>query len=205
MKGFFLFALYLRKVIGYVWAKTSNLIVLRTSNIIYPPSFVINGNLSIIGKGKIKVGNNVIINSGIKKNPVGLATKTILFCYPNATISMGNNIGISNSLLCAMNSIIIEDNVRIGGGTQILDNDFHSLYLPQRLSNPDPDIKSKPVLIKAGAFIGCNSIILKGVTIGERSVIAAGSVVTKSIPADEIWGGNPAHFIKSLLTDERNR
>lgn len=47
-------------------------------------------------------------------------------------------------------------------------------------------------------FIGCRSIILKGVTIGARSIIAAGSVVTKDVPADEIWGGNPAQFIKKI-------
>lgn len=47
-------------------------------------------------------------------------------------------------------------------------------------------------------FIGTRSIICKGVTIGDHSVIAAGSVVIKDVPADEVWGGNPAQFIKKL-------
>jgi acetyltransferase-like isoleucine patch superfamily enzyme len=54
------------------------------------------------------------------------------------------------------------------------------------------------VRIEDGAFIGTNAIILKGVTVGAESVIAAGAVVAKSIPPGEIWGGNPARFIKKL-------
>lgn len=52
------------------------------------------------------------------------------------------------------------------------------------------------VLIKEGAYIGCNTIICKPVTIGKWAVVGAGSVVTKDIPAGEVWAGNPARFIK---------
>ena len=58
--------------------------------------------------------------------------------------------------------------------------------------------ETKPVIIKDGAFIGADGIILKGVTIGKKSVIGAGSVVTKSVPDGEIWAGNPAKFIRKL-------
>ena len=54
------------------------------------------------------------------------------------------------------------------------------------------------MVIEDDAFIGMNCIILKGVTIGARSIVAAGSVVTKSIPADCVAGGNPAKVIKYL-------
>lgn len=57
-------------------------------------------------------------------------------------------------------------------------------------------LKTKPVLLKRGCFIGANSIILKGCTIGENSIVGAGSVVSKDIPDNEIWAGNPARFIK---------
>ncbi|MNL65825.1 2,3,4,5-tetrahydropyridine-2,6-dicarboxylate N-acetyltransferase [compost metagenome] len=57
-------------------------------------------------------------------------------------------------------------------------------------------IKKEPIIIEQDVFIGANSIILKGVTIGARSIIGAGSIVTKNVPADEIWGGNPAKFIR---------
>ena len=56
--------------------------------------------------------------------------------------------------------------------------------------------KTSPIVIEDDVFIGANSIICKGVHIGARSIIAAGSVVVKDIPRDEVWGGNPARFIR---------
>ena len=56
----------------------------------------------------------------------------------------------------------------------------------------------KPVIIENSVFIGAQSIILKGVTIGKNSIIGAGSVVTKNVPANQIWAGNPARFIKNI-------
>lgn len=84
------------------------------------------------------------------------------------------------------------------GGGKLYDTDFHSICYEERIQKPDPGIKSKPILIKEGAFIGAHSIVLKGVTVGRHSVIGAGSVVTKDIPDNEVWAGNPAHFIKKL-------
>ncbi|WP_212635306.1 acyltransferase [Pseudozobellia thermophila] len=54
------------------------------------------------------------------------------------------------------------------------------------------------MVIKDRAFIGAYSIILKGVTIGENAIVGAGSVVTKSVPDNQIWAGNPAKFIRSI-------
>ena len=62
----------------------------------------------------------------------------------------------------------------------------------------DPDINSAPVIIKDGVFIGADTLILKGVTIGEKSVIGAGSIVTRNVPAGKIWAGNPAKFLRRL-------
>lgn len=50
--------------------------------------------------------------------------------------------------------------------------------------------------IKRNAFIGIGKIIIKPVTIGERAIVGAGSIVTKNIPDDEVWAGNPARFIR---------
>ena len=56
-------------------------------------------------------------------------------------------------------------------------------------------------IIKKGASIGANSTILPGITVGENSMIGAGSVVTKDVPANEIWVGNPARFYKEIQDD----
>lgn len=82
------------------------------------------------------------------------------------------------------------------GGTKIYDTDFHWLDFEKRIRETGG--KTSPVTIKDGAFIGGSCIILKGVTIGEKSVIGAGSVVTKSVPDGEMWAGNPAKFIRKL-------
>ncbi|WP_262710533.1 acyltransferase [Dinghuibacter silviterrae] len=58
-------------------------------------------------------------------------------------------------------------------------------------------MNSAPVKIGDNVFIGMDSIILKGVTIGSNVVVAAGSVVARDIPDNQIWGGNPAKFIRN--------
>lgn len=80
----------------------------------------------------------------------------------------------------------------------ICDTDFHSIEYAYRIEKPDSHVKTAPIFIGEGAFIGARSIILKGVNIGKHSVIGAGSVVTKNVPDNEIWAGNPARFIREL-------
>lgn len=190
--------LLLFKLPAYIFAKLYNFITLHAADVKYISYPAISGKLLVKGKGKIEMGRNVRINSSLNSNPVGLTTQTVIFSYSNAVIQIGNNVGISNSLICAMESILIEEDVLLGGGTQVFDNDFHSIEYLKRMERPDAGIRISPVVIKKGAFIGCNSIIGKGVIVGARSVVAAGSVVVKSIPDDEIWGGNPAKFIKAI-------
>lgn len=186
------------KIPAFVFAKCYNFFSLHGSDVQFKKYPVISGKLLIRNNGDIQLGEGVIINSSLASNPVGLCSQSVLFTYPGASIQIGNNVGISNSLICSMEKIVIEADVKLGGGTQIFDNDFHALQYLKRLEPIDSNIRMAPVTIKKGAFIGCNSIIGKGVTVGQRSVVAAGSVVTKSIPDDEIWGGNPAKFIKVI-------
>lgn len=152
------------------------------------------GRIFIRGRGKIIIGDNVTINSCMASNPIGGSTRTILFSKKNGLISIGNNCGISNSAIVALNRIEIGNNVFIGGNCKIYDHDFHSLDYSTRLQPGNQGVVGKPIIIHDGAFIGGHSIILKGVTIGEESIVGAGSVVTKDIPAGEIWAGNPAKY-----------
>lgn len=189
----------LRKFIDYLCSIISRLEVKKKKVILGDPC-QINGICRFISDspGSIKLGNNVVINSGRRFNPIGGDTYTMFRTIGAGKIVIGNNVGISNSTIVARNAVKIEDKVRIGGSCKIYDNDFHSLDIDSRLSPNDKDILSCEVIIKEGAFIGAHSIILKGVKIGENSIIGAGSVVTKSVPDSEIWGGNPAKFIRTI-------
>lgn len=158
----------------------------------------INGIIYISNKGKVKIGNNVRINSGIKYNPIGGSSICSLHVSKGAEVIINDNSAISNTAICCRNRIEIQENVYIGGDCRIYDTDFHSLKLENRISINDNDIKSSAITIKKGAFIGASCIILKGVIIGENSIIGAGSVVTKSIPDNQIWAGNPAKFIRHI-------
>jgi acetyltransferase-like isoleucine patch superfamily enzyme len=81
----------------------------------------------------------------------------------------------------------------------VLDNDFHApgsgfAWLAEYSKN------SKPIKIGRGCFIGARSLILKGVTLGDRVIIGAGSVVTKDVPAFSVAAGNPARIVGSIAT-----
>lgn len=161
-------------------------------------NFQIKGRISISGKGTIIIGDDFGANSGKMNNPIGGDSCLRLVCQKGGTLIIGNNVGMSNTTIVCWNEIIIEDNVRIGGGSKIWDTNFHSLDYKDRIFKGDKNIKTERVLIRENSFIGGASILLKGISIGKNSIVAAGSVVVKNIPDNQIWGGNPAKFIRNI-------
>ena len=156
--------------------------------------------IAVAQTGKCIIGDNFRMSNGVRFNPIGFSQSCQIVVTDNAQLIIGKNVGISQTAIICHHSITIGDDVKIGGGVKIYDTNFHSLN-PEIRRNRELDMKEKkcrPVVIEHDAFIGAGSIILSGVTIGANSVVAAGSVVSKSIPANEIWGGNPAKFIKNL-------
>ncbi len=161
--------------------------------------FEATGIIWIRNKGILEIGNNVCIRSSASSNPIGCGWKTYIQILKNGYLIIGNGVRMSNVSITTESSIVIEDDVLIGGGCKIFDTDFHSLDYNMRLKKKKPEyIKSKEIKICKGAFIGADTIILKGSIIGEKSVIGAGSVVSGIIPNGEIWGGNPAVFLKKI-------
>jgi acetyltransferase-like isoleucine patch superfamily enzyme len=175
-----------------------NYLNFRISSISYKSFPKIIGFVVLKNRGKISFGSNININSYKYGNPVGFNDKTYLFCSPKGCMEIGNNVSMSRVLIFSQEHIIIEDNVMIGGGVQILDSDFHPLNSKERMIDDISKIKTKRIIIKKGSFIGANTIILKGAVIGVNSVIGAGSVVSSKVPDNEIWGGNPAKFLKKI-------
>lgn len=164
----------------------------------------IYGRLYLRGNGSITMGRAVKINSAFWANSVGLAPHTSLETFAPGRLIIGSRVGLSNCVISAKTLIQIGSGVFIGGGVQIFDHDFHSLYATYRRLRPDPDIQTRPIVIGDEVFIGTRSIITKGSTIGARSVIGAGSVVSGTVPPDEIWAGNPARFIKKIYPLEHH-
>jgi len=154
--------------------------------------------VSVSKSGNLSIGNNFRMNNRMASNPIGRTQKCSFFVGRGGYINIGNNVSMSFTAINCKYKITIQDNVMIGGGTCIYDSDFHPLNALQRINNNNDDIRIAEVTINKNAFIGANVTILKGVTIGENAVIGACAVVTKSIPPNEIWAGNPAKFIKSL-------
>ncbi len=178
------------------------LFLLWLNNVHYKQFPAMHGFPTIVNSGTIHLGKGVSITAKMRNNIVGGSSTTALATGKNGKITVGNNVGISNATIFSLEQIVIEDDVLIGGGAQIYDSDFHSIEYTKRMERPDTNIRTAPVYIGQGAFIGTSAIIMKGIKIGERSVVAAGSVVTKSIPPDEIWGGNPAKFIKKIESSQ---
>lgn len=148
--------------------------------------------------GKLTIGNNVKLYSGFVDNPVGNSSINALCVGPEGNLNIKDGTGISATTIVCRKAITISENTFIGGGTNIYDNDFHSINPDIRIRGNDDEVKSEPITIGKECFIGGHCIILKGVNIGDRSIIGAGSVVTKDVPQSQIWAGNPARFIKSI-------
>lgn len=124
--------------------------------------------------------------------------KNKVFGRSGGGVIIGNNSGISATNINCNVSVTIGSHVLIGAGCLITDSNHHSINWRQRCFEGDSNVKSAPITICDYVFIGARSIILKGVTIGEKSIIAAGSVVVTDIPANCIAGGNPCKVIKFL-------
>lgn len=160
----------------------------------WPRVMVSRGGICLIGE-KFRSNNREM------SNPIGRFNKCSLFVGNKGTLVIGENVGMSSSAIVCHDFIEIGDNVLLGGNVCIYDTDFHSLNSSERtasLSDKKGTI-SKKVSIGNHVFIGAHSTILKGVTIGKNSIIGACSLVAKNIPANEIWAGNPAKFIKKTV------
>ena len=178
-----------------------NRVVLWINGVEFDQSVFVSGRIFIRNEGKIRIGVGTRINSASWTNPIGGNDRTYLqIMRGGGVLQIGDNSAISNTAITVAESVNIGRNVFIGAGCKIYDTDFHPIEAEFRFGDT-VDItrtKTKRIIIEDGAFIGGHSIILKGTHIGENSVIGAGSVVAGKIPANEIWAGNPARFIKKI-------
>jgi acetyltransferase-like isoleucine patch superfamily enzyme len=155
----------------------------------------------LLGEGAISFGNDV---------EFGWPRSTEFYsgyCHveasaPGSSIEFGDGVQVNNNAFIKSEGpgIRIGANALIGSCVEILDSDFHELH-PQRRRGGRPNMAA--VELEENVFIGDGSKILKGVRIGADSVIGAGSVVTKSIPAGVIAAGNPARIVGEVPYEDR--
>ena len=153
--------------------------------------------LKLYPKATLTIGNDFTVHSGEAINPITKNIKGCFFINGGASLTIGNNVGMSSPTIWCDEKIVIGNDVRIGALVTIMDTDCHSLNYMDRM-NGDKGTKTKPVVIEDGVLIGAQSIVLKGSHIGAHSVIGAGSVVCGEIPANCIAAGNPCKVIRKL-------
>lgn len=181
-------------------------LIKRKKGITLQGKVIVTGLPSILLRGgTITIGNNVTLNSrsyGYHINmhsPIKLATS-----MPDAKIIIGDNSRLHGTCVHAYKSIEIGKNCLIAANCQIIDSNRHELSFEKPESRLNNTTSAKPVKISDNVWIGANSIVLPGVTIGEGSVIAAGSIVTKNVDAFTLVGGNPAKVIRTFNNPPSN-
>ena len=161
----------------------------------------------VAGRKYVQIGRDSLVDA------------TLVFETETGKVNIGNRSVVGGSTFISRSSITIGDDVTIAAGSTFYDHDSHSVYWEYRKNDNIQEIKdikeygdsilnkewehvlTAPIIVKDKAWIGINTVILKGVTIGEGAVVGAGSVVTKDVPPYSIAAGNPARVIKQYNFD----
>ena len=145
--------------------------------------------------------------SDVQSNHVGEDTTIWQYCVVLPRAQIGRNCNICSHVFIE-NDVTIGDRVTVKCGVQIwdgirIDDDvfigpnvtFTNDHFPRSQRRPKTFAKTQ---IHMGASIGANATILPGISIGRGAMVAAGSVVTRDIPAGQLWLGNPAKFHRNI-------
>jgi len=179
-------------------------IQLRKMGLVLGNSVVFHGRpiVTLVPGSSISISDRVVLTSDSRRTALGVARPIILRTMsPAASIEIGAESGLSGTTICAVHSVRLGRRVLVGADVMIADTDFHPVDVYPRTHVPlPPGDPSDRIDIEDDVFIGARSIILKGVHIGAGSVIGAGSLVTKDIPAQVVAGGWPAKVLRPLMS-----
>lgn len=163
--------------------------------------YVALGGLPIIQKhpnSKIIIGKGVTLLSDSSYNAAGINHPVILATYAeNAIIELKDGCGMSGTSIVSVNKVQVGYNTMLGVNTNLYDTDFHPVDSIKRNSQKSIlEAESAPIVIGDNVWVGANSTVLKGVAIGNNSVVGAYSLVNKNIGENELHVGVPAKFKK---------
>lgn len=145
----------------------------------------------------VKLGRNVRIHDFVNLYgcEIGDNTKVGTFVEIQKGVKVGRNVKIStHTFICE--GVTIEDDVFIGHNVSFINDKVPSATNPDGSMQTEKDWKVVPTLVQRGASIGTSATIMCGVTIGERAVVGAGSVVTKDVPPNTVVAGVPARVMR---------
>ena len=159
------------------------------------PGALIHGFPRIVIKpgGAVIIGPRVTLNAASWSNPFNDGRRTVLFAGPGALIELEEGCGLSSSRIIAHKSIRVGRDSMIGAGCLITDSDMHEI--PLGSGNP---VGVQAIRIGERVFLGAHCIVLKGVSVGDGTVVGAGSVVTRTLPAGVLAGGAAAAVRRPL-------
>jgi acetyltransferase-like isoleucine patch superfamily enzyme len=151
--------------------------------------FVGRAHFSRAAYSRIVIGPGCEFRSTTWANEVGVNRPCRLSTLrAGAEVRLGAGCGLSGTIIAAARSVRLGDRVLCGANVTITDSDAHGIAIDARRSPPEP----LPVVIEDDVWLGLNVVVLKGVTIGRGSVVAAGSIVVRDLPAGVVAAGQPA-------------
>jgi acetyltransferase-like isoleucine patch superfamily enzyme len=149
------------------------------------PRVTLSGRPKVVNEGTMTFGDRVQLDSTV--------AKLELVALSGGHLEVGDRVLINyGSSLVASNHIKIGNQVLIGTHVMVMDCDFHSV------EDKTWDTTGEPVILEERVWLGNRSIVLKGVTVGHDSVVAAGSVVTRDVPPRTVVAGNPARVVRQF-------
>jgi len=150
----------------------------------------------------VKLGQGVKLSQFVNLYgcEVGDHTKIGAFVEIQKNARVGKNCKISShTFICE--GVTIEDEVFVGHGVTFINDSYPRATNPDGGLQTEQDWRVETTLVKRGASIGSGVTILANVTIGEKAIVGAGSVVTRNVPADTIVAGNPARPVRHLISN----
>lgn len=183
-------------------------------------SYVDTADTANISNASVIVRNPIDNKKYLRVGSDTLVNGNFIFEIESGYINIGDRTFIGGGDFYSIDGIEVGNDVMFSWGCTVIDNNSHSHIWTERKDDvlqwkrgvesgavgkykDWSKVRRKKILIKDKAWIGFNSIILKGVTIGEGAIVGAGSVVTKDVPDWTIVGGNPAQIIREIPKEER--
>lgn len=168
---------------------------MHDSRLDWPDSVIAAVPIRCDGRGTVLIGERVKL--GFRAAPrFGNGEILLQARSKNSRIRIGAGCSTSNNLsIVSMLAVELGEKVMVGDGVSIFDSDFHRVDPTTRWEGSDDP---EPVSIGHNVWLGSRVVVLKGVTIGDNTVVAAGSIVSKSLPSNVVAGGVPAKILRQL-------